>query len=463
MYPFVLASLLVIGLVLARRRSRKSLGSFISALPPELIELIVERVDDVASLKSLSLTTSAFRIPCQKYLLQYLHLSLVAYDPRRGKYLHKTYAEVDARFEHYPHLAGYVSQLFIDVDIWSGADKDELDAGVRAAGAALHRLTNVKNLTILSSVLPDLWEAWDRLPLGLTDAVLYWLELVGHGSPTGTLRDLTVANIARFSPAAIQRFLAAAPSVTLEQLTVIEEDAAEGQASIPAKEHRSVERLSIHGSPSVTALFLRPEFLTYAHSLRALTLGLGVSFDAVVELCSANADTLEYLHLHSSNTFQVLDEETTTNLALRLGSPLSRLRHLCVSLSSHYLEQHTDSVSIVLPAFLTPAFTHLTLDVPIIPKHNAGVVQKHTFSDRLLSAFDTALCEHPALTTVCWRPDIRVFPGDRTKPMHFSAFCKAITEGMPGAFAKGLFVFSGAPDQGFVYQRLDGLGLIHQR
>ncbi|KAJ7052249.1 hypothetical protein C8F01DRAFT_1261962 [Mycena amicta] len=225
-------------------------------LPLELIELIVDELPDYDSLRSCCFVASIFRIRCQKRLWAWLRLSPRASFGSRWR----TYTEIAAILDVYPHLAAYVTRVNIVLPDkntpWYSADHEV------AAESILRRLTRIRETTIIgveySFGVAAITEVLDRA-----------LQILrAHG----TMAQLMLYSVQRLPLDIMHRVLSSAPSIVLLETGVAD------SSSIPSPSARRslpgsgpIETLRVESSPTVTALLLRPEFAPYTNSLKKLS------------------------------------------------------------------------------------------------------------------------------------------------------------------------------------------------
>ncbi|KAJ7052246.1 hypothetical protein C8F01DRAFT_625808 [Mycena amicta] len=331
------------------------------AIPPELIDAIVDEISSNPTLQSCSLVTTAFREPCQKRLLRKLKLTKHSHAAIR------TYFEAEARFDAYPHLAGYVKVLELVVGV-SGVEDDFY----KPLRSLLTKLTRVSILSIFSERWPA--HEWKDVPHQFAAPLL---DFIRAARGRGTLRQLGLVGFTRVPRTAMHHILTACPAVSLHQFSV-QADASglEGDNVSPTK--TSIERLNVSledlDSPRKSSLLLQ-----YTRRLRALFLlviapvGSASTF-VMPALCSATASTLECISID----FSAQQAVYANNIAL---PHLPCLRYLSISFDYEDFRRQPDGILYLLPIFLSNTLTQ-------------GVV--------------------PALTELVLRPELSVFGGTRS-------------------------------------------------
>ncbi|KAJ7052267.1 hypothetical protein C8F01DRAFT_1261981 [Mycena amicta] len=330
------------------------------AIPPELIDAIVDEIgSDVTTLKSCSLATTVFREPCQKRLLWRLALTNHSYNETR------TYSEAAARFDVYPHLAGYVKVLEL---VHTSHVEDDFYQPLRSV---LIKLTRVSILNIFSMHWPA--HEWKDVPHQFAAPLL---DFIRAARARGTLQQLSLVGLSKVPRTAMHHILMACPAVSLHPFSVQLEDDAPGLDGDNVS--TSIERLDTGledlNSPGKCSLLLQ-----YTRRLRALLLVVeapvgSASTFVMPALCSATASTLECLSID----FSAQQAVYASNIA---PPHLPYLRYLSISFDYQDCRTRPRGILYLLPIFLSNTLTQ-------------GAV--------------------PALTELVIRPELSVFGGTRS-------------------------------------------------
>ncbi|KAJ7052270.1 hypothetical protein C8F01DRAFT_1337709 [Mycena amicta] len=388
-------------------------------LPLELIELIVDRLPDDDSLRSCCLVASIFRRRCQQRLWCSLHLQVrVSRHAGGSRGRSRTYTEIAAILNTSPHLAGYVTKVYMHLSRMSNWANQEL-----AAESILRRLTHVRKARISGSRTCSTEHA-------LVAEVLDWtLEILrAHGMMARLLLHRV-----KLPLDVLCRVLRSAPSIDFGATSVAHSSSISSPSTSGSPPGCAMKTLQVVRSPAVAALLLRPEFAPYTSSLGVL------SFEVVVRkesnrsnfaLCFLAAQTLEFIHLG------FLDKTVSDDAGSVLPSHLPPLRHLVVSFHTHH-----GGATWLPPPFLmsllssssAPTLAHITLN--FIPKP-AEDITRIFYPDNALSELDRALDIHPTVKRVSWHV---VHLG----PANFKEVSAALRRALRKSSAKGLLVIKG--------------------
>ncbi|KAF7302316.1 hypothetical protein HMN09_00865000 [Mycena chlorophos] len=423
-----------------------------ASIPPELIEAIVEHIPNVASLKSCSLVSPTFRVPCQKRLHPSLHLEFVGPDSQRYR---RTSEAVSRRFEESPHLAAFITHLILEiVSPWNGPD--DQSAFARHVFA---RLGHVKKTSIFGGRLGG--AMWSSLPPDLDSAVLEWLA---HRGSTEPLQELVLANIC-LPEAAVPVIFSSAASLVLHNCTLEHMPASQQQATVKSApqvraQARALRRFEAHSSWRVVELLCRQEHHWHVSALRSLALRLGImndntSLGMFADLCASSADTLTSLKLW----IPIIDPRQRELLLQRFTAALPHVRAVSVILEALRSPDELDSSLWVLRRVMSPALlpcltqityiVYLRLETRILPMNtnlHSTARAFETFKADWLTSYDEFVTDHPSLTSFVWEAkfyaltlgDVR---DDDARRHEFERFCGETQRVMPKAHGKGLLVF----------------------
>ncbi|KAJ7052263.1 hypothetical protein C8F01DRAFT_1236578 [Mycena amicta] len=382
-------------------------------LPLELIELIIDELPDRDSLRSCCFVASIFRIRCQKRLLAWLRLSPRASFGSRWR----TYTEIAAILDVYPHLAAYVTRVNIVLPDkntpWYSADHEV------AAESILRRLTHIRETTIIGveysiQEVPVITEVLDRA-----------LEILrAHG----TMTQLLLQSVQRLPLDIMHRVLSSAPSIVLLETGVAD------SSSIPSPSARRslpgsgpIETLRVERSSTVTALLLRPEFAPYTNCLKKLSFDVRKQSKASnFALCFLATRTLECLDL------SFVEHRLAHDTGSALPSHLPCLRQLALTFYPHQDDIRRQWIP---PPFLisalspsgAPVLARITINL-IFPTAYAEI-----FDPDVLMELDEAFSAHPALENVHWSIFFELF----SHPALFATVSAALQRALPKSSAKG--------------------------
>ncbi|KAF7294303.1 hypothetical protein HMN09_01159300 [Mycena chlorophos] len=399
-------------------------------LAPELIDAIVELLRlpngrlDQTSLKSCCLVASAFREPCQRRILQYLEMSCEEENASGGKL---TLARVAACLARSPHLASYVTKLYVWVVPRDKASR--WDEGFPAE--LLGRLTNVRVCELVCAYV-DI--CWNDLPVGFSAAVLDWLTL-----QRGTMRVLGIYDqMADIPLPALHRIFAAAPKLRLETSTMEQGPVQLSDVLIAAEGLPVIlQDLTLVDDPFTAALVRHPGFARYFRNLRSVVLSEPF---ATLPLLSLAAGTLECLELRYEDlhrrgnsppfTFPHLprlSQLTIAGLMIGLGGPQSP--------PGAYERSRASLTTLGLNI---PSLTHITFQ--ILTHFTARLIQHHpTTCPCLVPAaglgqLDDVLSAHPTLTAV----RVTLQDAGEVKDIHFNGFEASLKTAFAKVVAKGM-------------------------
>ncbi|KAJ7054688.1 hypothetical protein C8F01DRAFT_1162580 [Mycena amicta] len=411
------------------------LGTFMSTvqdglLPPELIDLIIDKLIHTKSLKACSLAATLFRKSCQKRLLHSLNLSA------RPVYRRHPYTEVAARFDESPYLAGYVTRIVV----YLPANVAEWDDNRGVAESVFRRLNNIREATIQGNY------STDARNTGLSAEMLDWTVQVLQTH--GALQKLSLWSFEKLPLSVVERALAATPSICFSDVRV-DDSAPRPPAMANFGRPASLERLKIWHSPSINALLLRPECAQYTASLRALILCEEHNQrESMFALCFMTAQWLEHLELQFTS---MLSGRLTRDANINLPAHLPRLRGLVVRFINSNLAAKWFTPSFLIKLLShheTPALHEVTLGVSVQLALGSDDGTYAMPSPETFAELDQRVDEHPTITTVRW--SLAFFPFGEKKGIQIAAYSKALEDAMPKAFAKGLLVFETSGDSGLL-------------
>nr|GAT48292.1 predicted protein [Mycena chlorophos] len=378
-------------------------------IPPELIDAIVEHIPDVASLKSCSLVSPIFRFPCQKRLHHSLDLIFAGPDSQRDP--RRTLEAVSRRFEESPHLAGFVTRLFVQlVSPWCGADNQSVSARL-----VFDVIGQVKKAKIVAPGHGPL--SWSSSPPGLQSAVLEWLARRGSTEP---LEELFLMRLS-LPEAALPVVCSAAAFLFVHHCALEAMPTSQQQAtfrSVPPLQTRTLRRFEAHSSWSVLEWLGTTRKGGRGH-VTVSDLALHISNDKTAlekfsRLCASSADTLTSLQLWTD--LQSIDSELKTFLLQKFTTILPclcevrvRFQHESLGLNTVLLDNSLWVFQSALRPALLPRLTQITYVVPIAYSPD-GAGLPGTFESDWSTPYDEFVVDHPTLTSFIWEPTF--FRGD---------------------------------------------------
>ncbi|KAF7321131.1 hypothetical protein HMN09_00201200 [Mycena chlorophos] len=384
-------------------------------LPPELIELIVDKLrHDNITLKSCSLAASFFREPCQRRLLHALNLCTTSV------YRRQPYSKVSARLDESPHLASYITKVVV----YLPATDVEWERNRDIAKSVFRRLAHIRDATIQGNYSHQ--ARYESLSVEVVDWTISTLRV--HA----VLDHLRLWSIERLPVSVLAGALAAAPSISFRDVRLLD-DSEDPPANLDLQPGRvSLDRLAIWHSPMVNALLLRPTCAVYTDTLRALILceEYLISYrETMFALCFTTARRLEHLDLEFATRIR---QESNINLP----NYLPRLRSLVVRFSNNGLSTW------VAPTFLlklvshetSPALKSLTLCVSTVVAADDSEEEKsrYTFSDsQAITELDRVLGLH--CTPVAVRFSLSTLPLGQKQGVRNAVFAVALRKAMPNA------------------------------
>ncbi|KAJ7620213.1 hypothetical protein FB45DRAFT_1062565 [Roridomyces roridus] len=374
-------------------------------LPPEIIDAIICKVDDTATLKSCSLVSSSlFRYPSQRRLFRSLTLNGWATPPN--------YDTVSTLLDESPHIAAYFTHLSVVLP-------DEVPSipDIKSLKRVLNKLSNVR------------WCMLDGGTLSWTPA--FHAPFLRFLARQRSLRELHVDSFSAIPQDVMLELLIAAPGLSFKSTSV--DAASRLRCRSPPNWarilSRPVERLAVEERSSSVSEFLNEgQLAKLAGQMRFLS----VVFDCEesMRLVHGCAETLEHLR------FNGIAESPTSQLNAHFPS----LRSVEFVLSSDNLASGwlVDTLQALLRPTLAPRLSRITLTVacaaqPDSPALDAGCLATLASLDAALTSVQPAAEE----VRVCWQFDVP----EATTSVHMQQLYDCVRKGMPRAREKGRLVF----------------------
>ncbi|KAJ7052266.1 hypothetical protein C8F01DRAFT_626502 [Mycena amicta] len=386
-------------------------------LPADLVDLFVEEISegDIESLKSCCLTARVFRLPCQKRLLNSVHLCDSFRDPNHYWGL-RTYSEVSARFGTTPYLASYVTRI----RVWLPEPNNEAirtgwEREKDIAESVLRCLRNLRKATIYL----DFRDFSDEFSIEVLD----WMVALLHTH--GTMTCFSLRGVNGLTRATLHRILAVAPSLKFFNVRMAFDPGEAPSGNVPSER---LTRLKTERSRPVYKLLLRPEYQEHISSLREVNIDDIQACDQEdLVPCFRSAGTLERIELHRgvSNT-------------VYLPSCLPRLHDMFLALEKW---ASPPLLLKVLSPATTPALVHLTLYANELVTSKRS---KYKFTRKKYAKLDQACAAHPTIKTVKWFIHVVIWNDNFSNlPVHLAGFWAALRQAMPKSEAKGILVLDG--------------------
>ncbi|KAJ7168891.1 hypothetical protein C8R46DRAFT_1350380 [Mycena filopes] len=340
-------------------------------IPQDLLKVMISRIGDKDSLKSLSLVSSAFCEPSQRILLRSLSL---ADHPHTGP---PTYSAAHTLLEESPHIASYITRLYLELP-----RPTTTPGAVQNLKQILGKLKNLDECIITSETDNFQWRDMDG---SLAKAILTFLS-------KSSLRQLHVLCIDKIPLAAFVKFLGATSLLALCQVTVSVKEA--DLAAIPSPQSRVPDRISLEmDAQTICTLLARTQFTAWIAGLRDLKIIPYYARTSGTSLVRAAAATLTRLRL-----------DFTGYLSGTLHMPfLPALTTLDVSTSysGHEEPWFRKTLLGMLAHEASPALTALNISFfPLLAILYPGPL---TLDPRLATKLDSLLSTHDKNPRITWR------------------------------------------------------------
>ncbi|KAJ7626034.1 hypothetical protein FB45DRAFT_1005246 [Roridomyces roridus] len=329
-------------------------------LPPEIIDAIVHKVDDITSLKSCSLVSSALRIASQRSLFRSLTLNGWATPPN--------YDAISTLLEESPHVASYIAHLSVVLpdEVLSVPD-------IKSLKRALGKLSSVR------------WCMVDGGTLAWTPA--FNAPFLRFFARQRMLQELHIDSFMAIPQDVLLELLIAAPGLSFKSTSIDSASSLRGRSPPNWARifSRPIRRLAVEAYSGTVSEFLNGDQV-------AALLG-GMSFLSVTPGCDESirlvrrcAETVEHLRFNG----------TAANALSFLRMPA--LRSVEFILSSEDLADSWlgDTVQEMLRPEIAPRISRiiLTLSTDSSPTLNSGG----------LATLDASLTSvQPLAPQVCWR------------------------------------------------------------
>ncbi|KAJ7094888.1 hypothetical protein C8R43DRAFT_964489 [Mycena crocata] len=267
-------------------------------IPQDIIDLIVNEIDDIESLKSCSLVSTRFRGASQRILLSSLTLSRTW---NHGKVACTLI--IDS-----PHTAPYIKKLTLHLPSWLPNGP----AAARRLREAFNRLTNVRQLTIEGNMVS--WKSVSPLASAILDFIRQ-----------RELKKLHIRCVKSLPGPVLAALVTSSPVVSLTSVTPPSEPddlvgGVEAQGDdLPVSK---LQQLRVENSEDACGVLATPEFTVCLRALRRLGLKQAPANSSLISAVSAH---LEHIYFElPTNSFHAslppLPRLRTIHLVLDWGS-----------------------------------------------------------------------------------------------------------------------------------------------